>query len=558
MKNFVAAFLLVLVSNSLCAKVNESEVYYFVKVWGILKYYHPEIQKGKPDWDSAFINGIAAAFENANNDRFLSIEKLIQAAGNPGPGSSGPKLYEQYRNTPYSNLNFDWIFDRQLAITQESKALLKSLVENYRPAANIYIGKEINKYYLNSPIEKFWFSSGYAPDNLHSLLSLARYWNTINYFDPHKKLFDQDWDQTLKEFIPKVLGTASKKEIYLTFASLCAKIDDGHAFYNNYEFDSLMGMHRPAISTSLYERKYNVVTYISPALQKLTGLSKGDVITRLNNKDVSQAREDLREYCRASTEAATQRNIDFMMLKGNIGQRYDIGFTNSNNEVKSTSFIFTEDLKLQAQPMGQESPFREFAAYKAVYIRTPASNSLLKNAFKKASNSGSYLILDLRSGNPNVNWKLIFGKLITDKIHVAKYYKCSFTYPGYFAPEDIYKKRPFSLLTKKFHGKLIVLINEKLQSSLEYNLMIIKTAYPNMVLIGRNTAGADGAATSVLIQYNILAYFTRDVVLFPDGTQTQRKGVAPDMYVEDSLEQFRQGKDAVLEKAFEYIAKQVK
>jgi hypothetical protein len=84
MKNFVAAFLLVLVSNSLCAKVNESEVYYFVKVWGILKYYHPEIQKGKPDWDSAFINGIAAAFENASNDRFLSIEKLIQAAGNQG------------------------------------------------------------------------------------------------------------------------------------------------------------------------------------------------------------------------------------------------------------------------------------------------------------------------------------------------------------------------------------------------------------------------------------------------------------------------------------------
>ena len=84
----------------------------------------------------------------------------------------------------------------------------------------------------------------------------------------------------------------------------------------------------------------------------------------------------------------------------------------------------------------------------------------------------------------------------------------------------------------------------------------IKAAFPGVTIIGRNTAGADGAAASVLVQDNILTYFTRDVVLWPDGKQTQRTGIVPDIYVEDSVEFFRQGKDAVLEVAFKLLSKQ--
>jgi hypothetical protein len=32
----------------------------FIKTWGLLKYHHPEISKGKYDWDQEFLN----QFEN--------------------------------------------------------------------------------------------------------------------------------------------------------------------------------------------------------------------------------------------------------------------------------------------------------------------------------------------------------------------------------------------------------------------------------------------------------------------------------------------------------------
>lgn len=550
---FTITISLLFFSVSVTAQEKNTNLYYFIKVWGLLKYYHPEIQKGGVDWNKVFINGVNSLLNNANKQA-PAIEELIVISGRNKIPVTPSKLFTQYKNSPYSNLDFDWIFEKDLAISQQDKDWLKQVVENYQPSSNVYIHKEINKFYLNTPLEKFWYPSGYIPDSANSLLDLAKFWNIINYFDPHKKLFDQNWDLSLKQYIPLVLKNASKKEIYLTIASLASSINDSHAFYNNYEFDSLMGLHRPGILTSLYEKKYNLVIYISDTLKKITGISKGDIITNFNGKDIFSYREGLKDYCRGSTERGTQTNIDAEWLKGNYGKHYELEYSDSKNEKKKASFTFTKELAFKYEEIKTGSPVREFASEDAIYVKLSIANKkLLEEAIKKSDHSGGHLILDLRSGALNINWNWLTGKFINSRIQVANYYDCSFTYPGYFEKEIMYKNPVGSMFNKKYSGRLIILANERVMSSLEFNLMILKAAVPELIIVGRNTAGADGAATSILIQDNILTYYTRDVVLFPDGKQTQGIGIIPDIYVEDSVSLFREGKDAIIEKALEHI-----
>lgn len=52
---------------------------------------------------------------------------------------------------------------------------------------------------------------------------------------------------------------------------------------------------------------------------------------------------------------------------------------------------------------------------------------------------------------------------------------------------------------------------------------------------------------------NIFTYISGIGVLTPDGSETQRIGIVPDIKIEPTIKGIRAGKDEVLEKAIELI-----
>ena len=57
----------IFLSNYSFAQTNEVErIATFCKVWGFLKYYHPEVAKGKENWDSVFMSQIKILYELEN------------------------------------------------------------------------------------------------------------------------------------------------------------------------------------------------------------------------------------------------------------------------------------------------------------------------------------------------------------------------------------------------------------------------------------------------------------------------------------------------------------
>jgi len=72
-------------------------------------------------------------------------------------------------------------------------------------------------------------------------------------------------------------------------------------------------------------------------------------------------------------------------------------------------------------------------------------------------------------------------------------------------------------------------------------------------LIGTPTAGANGRAINfplpgqITVQYSGLGFY------YPDGTQTQRTGIIPDIEVYPTMEDIMAGRDEVLEAAITFL-----
>jgi len=75
----------------------------------------------------------------------------------------------------------------------------------------------------------------------------------------------------------------------------------------------------------------------------------------------------------------------------------------------------------------------------------------------------------------------------------------------------------------------------------------------NCTLIGRNTGGYDGSCICFKVRNDFCACYSGDKVLYPDGSQTQRIGIAPDICVERRYQDIVRSTDEILDRAVKYI-----
>jgi C-terminal processing protease CtpA/Prc len=126
------------------------------------------------------------------------------------------------------------------------------------------------------------------------------------------------------------------------------------------------------------------------------------------------------------------------------------------------------------------------------------------------------------------------------------------TYPGMF------ERGPTLELPagkgEAYKGKVIILVNELSQSQAEYTTMALRTV-PGSVVVGSTTAGADGNVSAITLPGNISTMISGLGVYYPDGRETQRIGIVPDVAVQPTIKGIREGKDELLEKAVQLIEK---
>lgn len=103
-----------------------------------------------------------------------------------------------------------------------------------------------------------------------------------------------------------------------------------------------------------------------------------------------------------------------------------------------------------------------------------------------------------------------------------------------------------------YKGKVVILVNELTQSQAEYTTMALRVA-PRAVVIGSTTAGADGNVSDFFLPGGIRTMISGLGVYYPDGRETQRIGIIPNIVVRPTIKGIKEGRDELVEKGIELI-----
>ncbi|MFR0666255.1 MAG: S41 family peptidase [Faecalimonas umbilicata] len=103
-----------------------------------------------------------------------------------------------------------------------------------------------------------------------------------------------------------------------------------------------------------------------------------------------------------------------------------------------------------------------------------------------------------------------------------------------------------------YEGKVIILMDEESQSQSEFAIMALRQA-PNAIVVGSPSVGADGNVVKVSLPGEVIFSMTGLGVYTPEGEQTQRCGLKPDIECWQTVEGIKAGKDELLEEAIKLI-----
>ncbi len=503
------------------------------KVYGFLKYYHPEVGKGNYDWDKEFIKYLPKILHSSDKESLSLI--YIDWIASLGNIEACIKCDSKEH---YFDKNFDLSWTQDTTLFNNSlTSKLKFIEKNRIQEENFYVSTEpVGQIKVtNEPVYKDFE----YPIEEYRLLGLFKYWNIIEYFYPYKYLTDQNWNSVLKEMIPKFQNASNKEEYQNTVYELIAKLDDSHAGIN------LGGGKRKylPVKVSNIDNKAVISGFYNDSLAKVNNLKLGDVILKIDGMDVSTETKKELKYSIGSNKNIKTKNAYFYVLGGsNDKATLTIIRDDQTQQIKVTRYSFKDFNYGNNQNAIKFKHINDEIGYINMAILEDQDISII---FKSLENKKT-IIIDLRN-YPAYIYKEFSRYLNSEKRDFCKAYIPDINYPGKF----IYKENLQTDSSREaFKGKVIILVNEQSQSRSEFTAMAFQTA-DNVITIGNQTAGADGDVVRLEYMGGYRTIITGIGILYPDGSETQRIGVKIDIEVKPTINGLSQGRDEVLEKAIE-------
>lgn len=512
------------------------------RVWGFLKYHHPSISKGAYNWDHELFRmlpGYLQVTDNKQRDAYLA-KWILQYGKIPVNKNVTP-----VDSNAFLKPDLAWINPETL-----SPKLYKTLM-------NIYQNRNNGYYYVTyeSPwlkVAKFKNENDYVemecPDAGFRLLALFRYWNMVYYFFPYRHLMDADWNTVLKNHIGSFISAEDKKSYWRAVRRLIAQIDDTHGAVWSMKSTQSLDYYRTPFRVSFLKNDTLVVSdYWDTDKIDSAGPHIGDIITHIDGKPVSYRVDSLAPYYAASNHRVKLRQLLWNICSGDKPTA-NISFVSDGirKEATITRYNF-EEMKPKFQT--------DSICYKVLddSIGYVSMDDITEEWVKRIADTlhtTKGLILDLREyPNETINYKLY--SVLSDKSRPFFKATCpNLSNPGEF----VFSKPTYTGKGKQaYQDKIAILINEESQSHAEFCTMMYRTL-PNSIVIGNTTAGADGNVVDIRLPGGVCSYFSGIGIYYPDGTETQRVGIIPDIYVWPTVKGIREGRDELLEKALEWLS----
>lgn len=542
MKTFISIVLIVISTSSFGqAERQKDYLVCYGQVWGFLKYFHPT--PSEKDWDRVLLDDFDKVLACSNDSDFDTIiTKLIHHCGN-----FTPKVRVVADSLVFKE-SFDWLENG--LISPGNKYFLSQLHEQ-KPSFQ-------NKYIIKNPaghpriVNEVEYES-YVQNPSIQFLALTRYWNCINYFCPNRDIIPRNWTTVYRDHLSAFIQANTYEDYYFSVARITSEIRDGHGFIradNNpmstYKFVPFYceNVSEGYYITLVWQDSLNLIDLQKmdrivaidgmPIEEKVKQI--GTFISTSNDYELSKATYYLRISNKDSVAVEVERDGELIQQvvqtidKETLMKRYK----RSKITPVSRPYVFTTD-----SISGKEYCYLDMG-------KLERSDITIK--FKRKLNKTDHLIIDSRN---YPNWTLIklSGILIKGKRKFAKFKEMNFDYPGSYVwtmSQTIGNNR------NGYEGAIYVLVDYHTMSQAEYTVMALQQ-HPNTIVIGGQTAGADGNISVIPLPFGIRSVYSGLGVFYPDGTPSQQIGILRDYQLVQNKSFLEERKDVILEKALELI-----
>lgn len=515
------------------------------KVWGFLKYYHPNVAKGSFNWDQQLIEKIKESDKIADKNQFNTmISDWIDELGKVEICKScNEKNDKKYF---LKNFNLNWTDDESI-FSDDVIEKLNFIEKNRSLDQNFYYGVEKGKIIFRNETE----NNAINLDREVKLYELFNFWNKVEYFFPYKYQTDQNWNDVLEEMIPKFQNAKNETEYQFALLELVSKVNDSHTSYYSNKIEESFGLQYLPTKVKFADNKL-VITHLYETKSNLKyDLQVGDIIIKINNKTISDVVEFYKKYIPASNYIGTIRK----MIANNYFFRTNDEMINLEIQRKGKTIKLhvpaTNNKNLVFQPKKVDQPKWKIIDSNAGFVNMGIlEKDDVQMMFDELKNL-QFIIFDIRNYPKGTAMSIM--NLLSDKPkQFCEMILPDVSYPGKF----YYADSKYFFAGKKennspFHGKIIILVNETTQSHAEFSTMMFQT-FERVKVIGSQTSGADGDVVKFNLAKTNTSYSGLGV-LYPDGRETQRIGIVPDIEVKPTIKGLQENRDEVLERALEYI-----
>jgi hypothetical protein len=503
----------------------------FGRTWGMLKYFAPKPTSGEIDWDSVFIEAEPRARVEQNPIAFNRIISSLIIA-------SAVRVEQTVNSirTPIDTL-LGWTQTDTL-IDSSNRAALYRCASNFGPCDEYYMrpGTDSDRYY--SFVNEVKYSEEYPNESLR-LLGLFRYWNIIEYFYPDKT--GLDWTGVIEKYIAPLVQASDTLSYQLTMMKLCMEIHDTHSYTESKFLDRHFGTSYLPVALQYIDSQ----TVVTNCYSNDSMIKPGMVLDSIDGSPIQIIRDSLAPYVAYSNEVARQRDISFYLRRRNPEAWAILAMHDGQKRISAKVRGWSKE-KLDTAALKSTQHYERLEGGKIYYMNLGVLTEAEATRLLDSVGRTKGLILDLRIYPQHDIFNTLVHSL-SPSVDYVKYVMSNLDSPGKF-----YSTTRSDGTGQRYLGKVVLLVDEFTQSAGEFFTMALQ-AIPGSVVIGSQTAGADGPVWRVEMPGGIKVFYSSVGIHYPDGTDAQHAGVKIDIRVRPTIEDIAAGRDPLRERAEQVI-----
>lgn len=523
-----------------------------IHIWGLLKYQHPEISKGRYNFNEEFIKEFNR-IKNINNQEELNqeFEKWIKSFETKSTKYKSNEERLNIENLFTKNADFNWI---------ESSNFSPVLIQLLNKVKNNAL---IGDYYAKViPLTKMVsFSNDKGYDNFDAkivsnrVLFLASFWNTMRYWNVNIYLTETSWSTVLKELIPEFLS-----EDIITYElskdRLFARLNDSHSNYNSSYLFKDKNIKKSIYGGRIINDTLVIKTIFNKDLADREGVEIGDLICKINNVKINTYYKKMfSDRISFSNENYLKSVLEPYYLLSGKTETLTVEVLKKNESKKNIEIKLYSGKEYKYEPVSlDENNIQKSKLINETigYINLDILNKKeLKDIFKNFEKTKG-IIIDLRNYPKNLSVSDLPNFLFPEKkefIKILAPFAPSYAVYGIKSPLRLISNPFFAGKINKnyYKGKVVLLVNRKTGSMAEYFAMAIQQA-PNCITIGEQTFGAVMNRNLVILADKTEIDFTGMGAFYPNDIEVQRKGIKldyevienavnhnPNLYIEEAV-----------------------